>query len=428
MGLLVSEGQAEIAIPDFIDYRVQGIERAQVADLHRLAHGVAAAGVLIVVVAHAQSGEEVVPIDRLVPVGFVHLSAHGQLAAHQGVLGTAEVEPVFGSVVVLQAQPGVPGHGEDRPGVDHVAVPRFKLAVGIEQPHAHQLVVGILGGRRGIGVAPGAGDEQIDILVEAFLQIGAQQKGCGIPIADLGHGLQPADIPAGIGLEDILIAAFRNDEGHHGQAGEAVGDVPGMGVVEHRAGGIVVEQGCDDAEHMHVIHIRLLTAQGIGIAPVAFEAHPVAELQGSPGNAGHIFQPHVEGGAVKLPVDDRGQGRAALQAVVAIFQGRPVGGGPPPQGKVGGNGSPVLLIVEIRPLEPDGIAMGQARGVAVQGHIAQTALVDLDLGAVTEHLVGRQPAGETELVGNLGRHVEPELVGQDDVVVGIVLFRCRDLG
>ncbi len=70
--------------------------------------------------------------------------------------------------------------------------------------------------------------------------------------------------------------------------------------------------------------------------------------------------------------------------------------------------------------------MGQAGGVAVQGHVAQAALVDLDTGAVAEDLVGRQPTGKAELVVDLGIHVQPEFVGQDDVVGGIVFFCGRN--
>ena len=70
--------------------------------------------------------------------------------------------------------------------------------------------------------------------------------------------------------------------------------------------------------------------------------------------------------------------------------------------------------------------MGEAGCVAVQGNVSQVPLVDLDAGAVSEYLVGGQTAGEAELLVYLCGHVQPEFVGEDDIVVCIVLFRGGD--
>jgi hypothetical protein len=109
-----------------------------------------------------------------------------------------------------------------------------------------------------------------------------------------------------------------------------------------------------------------------------------------------------------------------------ILQGRPVRRRTAAQGEIGGNASQVLFIVEIGPFQPDGVPVGQAGGVAVQGDVAQATLVELDPGAVPEHLVGGQAAGEAQLVVDPGFHVQAELVGQDDVVGGVVCFGGRN--
>ena len=91
----------------------------------------------------------------------------------------------------------------------------------------------------------------------------------GARVVAVEHQLDPAAVEAD------KPAADRGQRRCTG-AGEAVGDVPGMGVIEHRTGQIVVEEGGDEAGEVDVIHVGLHVTQGVGVAPVAFEALAVA--------------------------------------------------------------------------------------------------------------------------------------------------------
>ncbi len=90
---------------------------------------IAAAGIIIIVILAAEFDKKIVLVNGLNIVTFKNLSSGCQLAADQGIFGAGKIEPVLGSPVIFQTQPGFQRHGKDRAGIDTVTVPGLKIAV-----------------------------------------------------------------------------------------------------------------------------------------------------------------------------------------------------------------------------------------------------------------------------------------------------------